>query len=414
MNADHMNDDELRLAQVYATVPAPPTLRARYNAALGRARSGGHAAERRSLRPLAAGLAVAVVAAAGGVAAARLGFTRGHVAGPGPTPVRSATPNPTPNPTPRGLVIPWAALPPTGAYPQLASPSPLPNGPIPVPPGTPACRADQLEGAPLTKEAAAGNIDMPVALRNRSGTACVLEGYADVTVVDGAGNVVAPISGPELRGTFFDQVPAVPVLMLVGTPPLPSAVSAQPSRGQAVMNLTWYDCKLPQAARLWLALPNSGGRVVVPFPTKAVSSPACDGNPALAPQLSRGPLTSVGFTTPRSPDFLMVQVTISAPAQVRRGTTLVSYVTLSNTDSRPYQLDPCPDFTEFLTAKQPVDRHQLNCGPVGSVAPGAQVTFEIHLDVPATVAPGPNKMEWALIDGRVAVPYADAPITVVS
>jgi hypothetical protein len=41
------------------------------------------------------------------------------------------------------------------------------------------------------------------------------------------------------------------------------------------------------------------------------------------------------------------------------------------------------------------------------------VSFEIHLDVPASVALGPNKLEWALVDGRVAMPHADAPILVV-
>jgi hypothetical protein len=416
MNADQMNDDELHFTRVYATVAPPPTLGARYHAALDRARSSGaHGGERRSLRPLAAALAVAVVAAGGGVTAARLGFARGHVAGPGPAPVRSATPNPTPSLTVHGPLIPWAALPPTGAYPQAANPSP--TAAIPVPPGTPACRASQLEVGLLGFQGATGHTDMPLALRNRSGAACVLNGYPYVTVVDAGGRALAPVNGNEFRDTFFDQLPALPVLMLAETPPLP-VVTPGPqqgaSRGQAVMNLTWVDCRHPQAARLWLDLPSAGGRLVVPFATAATSSPACDGNPGLPSELARGPLLAAGFTTLPSPDYIATVLTVSAPAQVRRGTTLVYHVTLSNTDARPYPLDPCPDFNEFVGAKQAIARYQLNCTPAGSLAPGAQVTFEVHLDFPAAMTPGPYTLEWALIDGRLEKPYADAPITVVS
>jgi hypothetical protein len=59
-----------------------------------------------------------------------------------------------------------------------------------------------------------------------------------------------------------------------------------------------------------------------------------------------------------------------------------------------------------------VAKYQLNCAPVGHVAAGAGVTFEMRLSIPSTAPAGPNVLRWALVDGRLAVPYASSPIVI--
>jgi hypothetical protein len=319
-------------------------------------------------------------------------------------PALTAKPAATPVAPPAGLLVPWADLAAAGIYPEFPTPSPFP--PIPIPAGTPSCHAGQLQGAFMGSQAAAGNLDMPIALRNVSRSACVLDGYAYVTVVDSAGHVLAPVNGTEVRGTFFADWPVVPVLMEVGTPAFSpaSGLGLQAVRGQATMNLTWYDCSRPRAARLLLDLPIRGGRLVVPFAMKGGYSPACDGSPRLPVALARDPLSPAGFSWPPRPDYLDVNVDITAPATVQRGGVLRYDVTLTNADSRPYSFDPCPDFDQFLRDKVGATSKRLNCAPAGTLAPGARVSFGMQLDIPAETPAGANDLTWILLDGRLVQP----------
>jgi hypothetical protein len=277
--------------------------------------------------------------------------------------------------------------------------------------------ASELEGAALGEGAAAGNINMPLLIRNRTASACYLEGFADVTVVDRAGRVVAQAVGAANRGTFFADWPPVPVLMKPGTTALPTTPSPgqQVSPGQATMNMSWYDCRQPQAAQLTLDLPAAGGRLVVPFSMKGSYSPACD-SPSSSPfvSLSRGPLSPAGFSWPPAPDYITVAITVSAPPSVRRGSTLVYYVTLENTSRMDYRLGECPDYNEFLQAKAVVASFQLNCGPVAEIVPGTSATFQMKLVVPSEISTGPNDVTWALLDGRLASPVTQFPLVITS
>jgi hypothetical protein len=258
---------------------------------------------------------------------------------------------------------------------------------------------------------------MPIVVRNRGAAACVLAGWADLAILDGRGRLLAAAAGMANRGTFFNDWPKVPVLMQPGTPPLPARPGFEqpPSRGQAVMNLSWYDCRQPQAAVLVLDLPHAGGRLRVPFDRTGAYSPACD-NPGAGAKpagvVVRGPLSPAGFPWPPPPHYLDVRVDIRAPAMVRRGSTLVYQVTLTNRSARDYRLDPCPDYNELLARKEPLASYQLNCQPVAQLAPGERVTFQMQLAIPATTVTGPNKLVWALLDGRVATPVATAPLTI--
>jgi hypothetical protein len=181
------------------------------------------------------------------------------------------------------------------------------------------------------------------------------------------------------------------------------------------MNMSWYDCRQPQAAVLVLDLPAAGGRLRVPFDRKGAYSPACDNTGAGAKPAGvvvRGPLSPAGFTWPPEPHYLDIGVDIHAPAMVRRGSTLAYQVTLTNRDHGSYRLDPCPDYNEFLEPKDVVASYQLNCQPVGAIAPGQRVTFQMQLAIPATTVTGPNKLVWGLSDGRIATPVATAPLTI--
>jgi len=109
---------------------------------------------------------------------------------------------------------------------------------------------------------------------------------------------------------------------------------------------------------------------------------------------------------------ITVTTTISGPPAVRRGSTLVYYVTLKNTSQMSYLLDPCPDYNEFLGAKQVWASFQLNCRPVRKISPGANAVFEMHLVIPSTFPIGASELTWALLDGRLTIPVAHASISV--
>jgi hypothetical protein len=111
------------------------------------------------------------------------------------------------------------------------------------------------------------------------------------------------------------------------------------------------------------------------------------------------------------PAFINVGVSIAAPPSVHRGSTLKYAVTLNNEISREYRLSPCPDYVEILGGKQAFATYQLNCSPVRTIPAGGTATFEMRLDIPRTLAPGTTRLDWALMDGRLAMPTAFASIS---
>lgn len=319
---------------------------------------------------------------------------------------------PTPSPSSsRPAAVPWLPLPAAHQYAQAPQPSPSP--PIPVTPGTAMCSAAQLEGIGVPGGAATGHMDLPVSVRNRGASACYLEGYADVSIMDSAGSMLAQASGTTGRGTFFADAPVLPVVMEPGTAALSSAVPGQRSteHGQAWMNVEWYDCQRRQAASLLMTLPGGGGMLSIPFAFKGPYSPACDvPGHTTDSGLSRGPLTPSALEWPPQPAFIMVAVSIVAPPSVRRGSTLRYTVTLSNRSPVEYRLSPCPDYSEILGAKQAPATYQLNCSSLGVIAAGRSAAFEMRIEVPRSLAAGTTQLHWALVDGRLATPYAATPI----
>lgn len=356
--------------------------------------------------PLA--LALAVPLATAGVAVA-IGVTHhpsgsGNTGGAAPTNI-GTTPSPSPLPTfaAPAHFIPWAPIPPGDA--NQATPTPLP-----VPPGTPPCRAAQLEAAQVGQNGATGHLDTPITLRNRGTAACTLDGYADLRIVDSGGRVLAQAVGSTGRGTFFDSGSPQPVLMQPGTPALPATPDASGfgSTGQALVNVEWADCKGPIAQTATLDLPASGGRLVVPFVRKAPYSPACDGQPGFGPYLGRGPFLAI----PPQPVRYKLEAQIAAPAQARAGTTLTYYVTLSNRGPVAYTFNPCPVYFESFSGVKSDTMFALNCAPAGTLAVDASVTFEMRIDIPATLS-GPAELTWNPFGLEGAAGPASASIDII-
>jgi hypothetical protein len=81
-------------------------------------------------------------------------------------------------------------------------------------------------------------------------------------------------------------------------------------------------------------------------------------------------------------------------------------VTLANLGTQVAPLNPCPTYSENLvvggqTLKLPTTQLLLlNCAAIGpALAPGASVTLEMHLSVPANVVPGPATLHWDMDPG---------------
>ena len=74
-----------------------------------------------------------------------------------------------------------------------------------------------------------------------------------------------------------------------------------------------------------------------------------------------------GVQWPPSPVYITTTVTINARDLIKRGSTLVYYVTVRNTSDIDYVLDPCPDYNEFLGKKDLYASYRLNCAPVGHI-----------------------------------------------
>jgi uncharacterized protein DUF4232 len=312
--------------------------------------------------------------------------------------------------------VPWLPLHTTGVYPL--PPSPTPGPAVPIPTGTAVCHAAQLEAVAIGGYAASGgNVDSPVALRNGGSANCYLEGYPDITVLDAAGRSLAQALGSANRGTYFPEWPEGQVLMQPGTPPLPhpsfTGHMDSLSRGQGLLNMEWWDCGQPTAAKLSIDLPNGGGNLTIPYSARAPYYPTCDSYTQPAGTVTRGAFGPAGYWWPPDPAYLKMDIAISAPPSVKHGSTLVYYVTVKNASDTDYLLSPCPDYTEILGAKVAVAGYQLNCAPVRRIAPGANVKFEMRLTIPSSGPIGPNDLMWALKDGRLALPFASTSINVI-
>ena len=322
----------------------------------------------------------------------------------------AATARPTAALTPTPESVAWKALPPSGVIPQPPSPSPAPQAPIPS--GTPECTASQLDVMAGMGNGATGHTNMPIDFRNRGSSGCFLQGYPDVTIRDSTGRILAQASGTAGRGTFFDVIDWVePVLMDPGTQ-FAGGVRLTPPRGQAYVNIEWWDCALASATRIDVVLPAGGGTLSANYTVRAGYSPGCDGGSVARSGVLRSQFIPTGFQLPPF-QYLPVSLSIDAPKSVRRGSTLEYYVTIRNDSTTAYyRLTPCPDYVEIVGLKTAVAEYALNCGPVGQVGPGASERFEMRLQIPPSMPVGLTSLRWMLNDFRIAVNREEATVTV--
>jgi hypothetical protein len=94
---------------------------------------------------------------------------------------------------------------------------------------------------------------------------------------------------------------------------------------------------------------------------------------------------------------------IQAPAQVSRGELLEYVVTILNPSDRPFQLEPCPVYTERL-GDADAQTYRLNCA-ASEIAPHKSMRFGMTLRVPNDAPLGKTPLTWMAIidDGRVAI-----------
>jgi hypothetical protein len=84
------------------------------------------------------------------------------------------------------------------------------------------------------------------------------------------------------------------------------------------------------------------------------------------------------------------------------GDTLRYTVTLSNPGKAAVALSPCPAYTQSLFADGVAasSTWRLNCGASGNqIAPGASVSYQMQLAIPAGLKAGDAKLSWQLQNG---------------
>jgi hypothetical protein len=122
-----------------------------------------------------------------------------------------------------------------------------------------------------------------------------------------------------------------------------------------------------------------------------------------------------------SPPPPLPAMSLELPQSARIGQPLEYRMTL--TESRSQALDLvalCPTFEEELFAditngKGPLGGkhvYSLNCKPVGTLKPGAQVTFNMVFKVPADAAPGTYTLMFGLGYWNAITSVLETPVTI--
>ncbi len=348
----------------------------------------------RAVSVLAAALAVVAVVAwgcglrPGAPPAATPSAPAGGTSGPPAATSPTASPGlPTANPRPSGSIVPWLD------QSALTAPSPTP---VAVPSGTPDCLPGDLT-ASAGWQGGGGQMLGSLAVTNIGAHPCVLAGSPRLVELRTATATVRPITyhGEPGDGSNVPGAVAGPVLLEPG--------------GKAGEYLGWSNwCgTAPVVTSLLVTLP-SGGAPVHAGPTSP--GPGIGGVPRCDVPSAPSTFTAYAFTpvAPEQPASSPqpASAALSVPSSAAPGADLVYYVTLTNLGTQPAPLDPCPTYSENLVAggaalKRPTAAFVLlNCAAIGpSLAPGASVTLEIRLPVPADAAPGPTTLHWDLDPG---------------
>jgi hypothetical protein len=188
--------------------------------------------------------------------------------------------------------------------------------------------------------------------------------------------------------------------------------------GQASLTIDWVsqpescpDAQPVSPAQALIAIP--GGGVVAVAMAPAPAAYACQG---LGVGAFEGPYVPIQPSPPPPLPAISMQV----PSTGRAGVGLPYLVTLTNDHAQALDLIAlCPTYEEELFAditkgSPPLGGkhvYALNCGPVGSIPPGASVTFQMVFLVPPDAAPGTYTLVFGLGYWNGISSYSQATVT---
>ena len=305
---------------------------------------------------------------------------------PGQSPTTSSTPSPslaTENPRPSGSIVPWLH--------QTTSTAPSPT-PVVIPSGTPTCLPSDLT-ASAGWQGGGGQMLGWLAVTNVGQHPCVLQGSPRLVELRSAKTIVEPITyhAEPSDGSSDASVIAGPVLLEPGG-----------AAGALLWWSNWCATTTPVVTSLIVTLPSGGAPIDAGPPS---SGPALGGVPRCDVPSGASTFTAYAFT-PVAPDEPApapqpASAVLFVPSSATAGADLVYYVTLTNLGAQAASLKSCPTYSENLVVggvalKLPtVQLLLLNCAAIGpALAPGASVTLEMRLPVPAGVVPGPAILHW--------------------
>jgi hypothetical protein len=302
-----------------------------------------------------------------------------------PAPATSPTPTVSPG------VVPFVALPPTGAQlpTTVTTPDPDPSAAVALP----ACRASDLT-ATIQMEGATGTLYVAVTF-TAPHTTCKLEGSPTVTPLDANGRKAAvPVTQNAVRGDPYDG---------------PVAVSATVP---ALLSIGWsaaHWCgSVVTVAKLRIDIPGGGSVTVNGF-----GKSYCGDDPA---QTVQPPISVPTFTPPEYQAahtvtaFHGVAAAMEAPQSVAAGSTLQLVISLTVPPGPGVSLAVCPDYDLYFGEHSAT--YALNCAAVPSrdeqgrpFLPGGSTTrFEATVVAPEIA--GEYKMGWLLHAGDDGVATA--------
>ena len=215
-----------------------------------------------------------------------------------------------------------------------------------------------------------------LAVRNRTGATCTLEGRPGIVVPPGG-------PGPMSVTATVDD-PAVPP----GFPPAGAQFGLR--AGQVARVVLWVvrpcDHEQSRAARRRL-------RAFLPFGDAQTTF-------TIATCRGVGASMSVGVFAPpeppeRAPRAWPLRASLDLPDHVTAGRTFSYRVRLTNPSERPFRFPYCPTYAARLNGR---DRFgALNCEPMGTLGPGEHATFAMRRFVSGKLASGTYELTWSLL-----------------
>jgi hypothetical protein len=269
-------------------------------------------------------------------------------------------------------------------------------GPIPWPPVPGPCQAVDLDAIFGGGNGAGGHVIYSLLFGNHGRAPCSLQGSPQLFLTVDNGSVVA---NRQIDSNPTVPVPAAPVVLQAG---MPAPVPHQAVSGHAVLVFEWNFCPgpAPLVMGLVLNLPGGGGKVGVRMGQSGpgwLSPSRCDDDPIQGHVLEVGPFQAA---TPHEPGQALpaqLAVDLHAPSPVIAGQPLHYEVTLTNVSGASFHFDRCPAYREAMDTvprKMVVGIYELNCVPVGTLAPNGTVTFAMVLEIPADAPTGLQELSW--------------------